>query len=228
MQQGMPNRTSLAVEPSREDLAGRLLAEAEALIRRDGPDGIALRELARACGSSTMAIYTLYGGKPGLMQALYAVGFARLHAYALSAEHRNAPLRWMVRQMLAYRRFALDHTGLYRLMFGGEKRFVPTDRHSRFASLAAPVDDAYPAFAALIDAVGTCLAHHREVPSDPAEVEDLAFLVWGQMHGLVGLEIAGYADPADALGRYQNAIRFICTHCGANPSAIDAELSAAA
>lgn len=228
IQTTMPNQRDLTAELPREDLAARLLAEAEALIRRDGPDGIALRELARACGSSTMAIYTLYGGKPGLMQALYAVGFARLHAYALSAEHRNAPLRWMVRQMLAYRRFALDHTGLYRLMFGGERRFTPASRHNRFASLAAPVEDAYPAFAALVDAVGTCLAHHRAGTPDPAEGQDLAFLVWGQMHGLVGLEIAGYADPDDALPRYQSAVRFICANMGADAAAIDAEIRATA
>ncbi len=223
----MPEPAPPPDEPDREDLRTRFLAAAEKLVRQHGPDGLSLRELARAFGSSTMAIYTLFGGKPGLMQALYAVGFARLHAYALSAEHRDAPLRWMVRQMLAYRRFAFDHTGLYRLMFGGEKRFIPTDRHSRFASLTAPVDNAYPAFAALIDAVGGCLAHHRETPPDPAEVQDLAFLVWGQMHGLVGLEIAGYADPAGALGRYRNAIRFICTHCGADAADVEAELNAA-
>ena len=228
MQTEMPNRREHTAEPPRDDLAARLLAEAEALIRRDGPDGIALRELARACGSSTMAIYTLYGGKPGLMQALYTVGFARLHAYALGVEQREAPLRWMVRQMLAYRRFALDHTGLYRLMFGGEKRFAPTGRHSRFTSLAVPVEDAYPAFAALVDAVGTCLAYHRQTTPEPSDVQDLAFLVWGQMHGLVGLEIAGYADPVDALARYHNAVRFICTHCGAKAAEVDAELAAEA
>lgn len=218
---------TLTAEPPREDLATRLLEEAEALVRRDGPDGVALRELARACGSSTMAIYTLYGGKPGLMQALYAIGFARLHAYALEVEEREAPLRWMVRQMLAYRRFALDHTGMYRLMFGGEKRFSPTGRHSQFVSLSVPVEDAYPAFAALVDAVGTCLAHHRNTAPAPAEVQDLAFLVWGQMHGLVGLEIAGYADPDDALPRYQSAVRFICANMGADAAAIDAEITAA-
>lgn len=221
----MSNRSPALPEPPREDLAARLLAEAEELVRRDGPDGLALRELARACGSSTMAIYTLYGGKPGLMQALYAVGFARLHAYGVATQDRAAPLRWLVRQMLAYRQFALDHTGLYRLMFGGEKRFTPTtSRHTRFASLAAPVEDAYPAFAELVDAVGSCLAHHRETAPDPAEVQDFAFLVWGQMHGHVGLEIAGYADPADAVARYHNAVRFICTHCGADAADVDAEL----
>ncbi|WP_072382967.1 TetR/AcrR family transcriptional regulator [Novosphingobium sp. NDB2Meth1] len=223
----MPNQRTLTAEPPREDLAARLLEEAEALVRRDGPDGVALRELARACGSSTMAIYTLYGGKPGLMQALYAIGFARLHAYALEVEEREAPLRWMVRQMLAYRRFALDHTGMYRLMFGGEKRFSPTGRHSQFVSLSVPVEDAYPAFAALVDAVGTCLAHHSNTAPAPAEVQDLAFLVWGQMHGLVGLEIAGYADPDDALPRYQSAVRFICASMGADAAAIDAEIAAA-
>ncbi len=224
----MPEPATQPNEPDREDLRTRLLAAAEKLVRKHGPDGLSLRELARACGSSTMAIYTLFGGKPGLMEALYVLGFARLHAYALSAEAREAPLRWLVRQMLAYRRFALDHTGLYRLMFGGEKRFTPTGRNSRFASLAAPVEDAYPAFAALVDAVGACMIHHHASAPDPAQVQDLAFLVWGQMHGLVGLEIAGYADPADALGRYQSAVRFICTHCGAAPADVDAELGAAA
>jgi len=222
----MPDHSTPA-PPDEQDLRTRLLAEAEALIRRDGPDGLALRELARACGSSTMAIYTLYGGKPGLMQALYAVGFARLHAYGVATTNREAPLRWLVRQMLAYRRFALDHTGLYRLMFGGEKRFAPTSRHTRFASLAAPVEDAYPAFAELVEAVGSCLAHHRETAPSPSEVQDFAFLVWGQMHGHVGLEIAGYADPEDALGRFHNAVRFICTHCGAAAADVDAELAAA-
>lgn len=215
-------------EPNREDQRARLLAAAEGLVRKHGPDGLSLRELARACGSSTMAIYTLFGGKPGLMQALYTAGFARLHAYALAAEHREAPLRWMVRQMLAYRRFALDNTGLYRLMFGGEKRFAPAGRNTRFASLAVPVEDAYPAFAALVDAVGTCLAHHHAAAPDPSEVQDLAFLVWGQMHGLVGLEIAGYAEPVDALARYHNAVRFICTHCGAAAVEVEAELAAEA
>jgi hypothetical protein len=46
------------------------------------------------------------------------------------------------------------------------------------------------------------------------------------MHGLVGLEIAGYADPEDALPRYQSAVRFICTHFGADAAAVDAELAA--
>ncbi|MFM9935951.1 MAG: TetR/AcrR family transcriptional regulator [Novosphingobium sp.] len=224
----MPEPATQPDEPDREDLRARLLAASEKLVRAHGPDGLSLRELARICGSSTMAIYTLFGGKPGLMQALYAVGFARLHAYALSAEAPDQPLSWLVRQMLAYRRFALDYTGLYRLMFGGEKRFAPTGRNSRFASLAAPVEDAYPVFAALVDAVGACIAHHRAAAPDPAEVQDFAFLVWGQMHGLVGLEIAGYADPADALQRYQSAVRFICTSCGADAAAIETELAALA
>jgi ribosomal protein L37E len=46
------------------------------------------------------------------------------------------------------------------------------------------------------------------------------------MHGLVGLEIAGYADPADALGRYRKAVHFICRHCGAHAADVEAELAA--
>jgi AcrR family transcriptional regulator len=42
--------------------------------------GLSLRRVAAESGGSTQIVYTLFGGKPGLADALYAEGFRRLGA----------------------------------------------------------------------------------------------------------------------------------------------------
>ena len=203
-------------------LRAKLMMVAEQLLDRHGPDGLSIRELARECGVSTMGIYTLFGGRPGVMQALYAEGFVRLHAHALSAEQRDDPALWLIGQMAAYRRFAINNVGMYRLMFGGQRRFVPADRNSRFAGLTVPVTDAYPSFAALVDAVAACGGGAGE--GAPA-AEDVAFAVWAHLHGLVGLEIAGYVAEEQAAARFAGAARMLmCGQFGFAPAHVDERL----
>lgn len=154
-----------------------------------------------------MGIYTLFGGKPGLMRALYGEGFARLYQHAAEAEDRDDPLKWLIGQMFAYRRFALSNVGMYRLMFGGEKRFTPTDRNSRFSSLTVPIAEAYPSFGALVDAVAAC---QRDADGgDTMPAEELAFIFWVNLHGIVSLEIAGYVQETDALDRFKSLAFFL-------------------
>lgn len=188
-------------------MRARLMQVAEQLLDRHGPDGLSIRELARECGVSTMGIYTLFGGRPGVMQALYAQGFARLLDHALSAEDREDPANWLIGQMVAYRRFAIHNVGMYRLMFGGQRRFVPADSNSRFTGLTVPVTDAYPSFAALVDAVSACLG--SSALDDAPSVADVAYGVWAHLHGLVGLEIAGYVTEEDAARRFGGAVRML-------------------
>src|SRR4051812_23804404 len=65
------------------EAAARVLAE-------DGPHGLSLRRIAAEAGGSTQIVYTLFGGKPGLADALYAEGFRRL-AQAMVGELAAAP-----------------------------------------------------------------------------------------------------------------------------------------
>ena len=200
-----PNPT-LAASQS-ESQREKLLNCAERLLRIHGPDGLSIRQLARDGGVSTMGIYTLFGGKPGLMQALYSEGFTRLYEHAAAAEDREYPLKWLIGQMFAYRRFALGNVGMYRLMFGGEKRFTPADRNSRFSSLTVPIAEAYPSFGALVDAVAAC---QRDVDGGGTmPTEELAFIVWANLHGIISLEIAGYVHEGAALDRFKNMALFL-------------------
>ena len=55
-----------------------LLDAAGALLHAEGPQALTTRRLADAVGTSTQAIYTLFGGKEGIVRAMYREGFDRL------------------------------------------------------------------------------------------------------------------------------------------------------
>jgi len=196
--------------PGEGALRDRLLSIAGQLLQKHGPDKFSIRELAREGAISTMGIYTVFGGRAGVMQALYAEGFAKQHAHAAAAVDRENPRQWLIGELYAYRNFALGNVGLYRLMFGGEKRFTPAGRDRQFQGMAVPDAGAYPVYSILVDAIAACLA---ESPAGTARsvrsAETLAHVVWATLHGLVGLEIAGYVYPEASEDRFKTGVACI-------------------
>lgn len=203
-------------------LHGRLLKIAEDLLAKHGPDRISLRELAREAGISTMGIYTVFGGKDGVLRALYAEGFSRLYRHAASAEDHANPVKWLFDALFAYRRFALANVGFYRLMFGGDKRFVPIGRNARFGTLVVPDQGAYPSYGSLMDA----FTHGQRsgVITNQRSADALAHLAWAVLHGLVGLEIAGYVDLTQADERFADSVTLFVRSILTDPAALDAIL----
>ena len=57
-----------------------LLDAASEMLMHGGPDAISMRKLAARVGASTMAVYTAFGGKEGLITALFEEAFDRLAA----------------------------------------------------------------------------------------------------------------------------------------------------
>lgn len=216
--QGMPDSARTLVDDN-ADQFDRLLKIAESLLAEHGPDKLSLRELARQAGISTMGIYTVFGGKDGVMRALYAEGFARLYRYAAEAEDRASPVKWLYQALLAYRRFALDNVGFYRLMFGGDKRFVPIDRNARFGTLVVPDQGAYPSYGSLMDAFAE--GQRRALITSQRSADELAHLAWAVIHGLVSLEIAGYVDMARADDRFEDSITLFVRSVLTDPTALD-------
>ena len=203
-----------------EALHDRLLIIAERLLAAHGPDRFTLRELAREAGISTMGIYTVFGGKDGVMRTLYAAGFARLYTYAASAEDRSNPAKWLYDALFAYRRFALDHVGFYRLMFGGDKRFVPIARNTRFGTLVVPDQGAYPSYESLMDAFAE--GQRQGVITSQRSADQLAHLAWAIIHGLVSLEIAGYVDLAHAQDRFADSVGLFVQSVLIDPTKLNA------
>ena len=68
--------------PKEHDEATRaaLLAAAERLIDEEGPDAASVRAVADQVGTSTRAVYSVFGSKQGLLEALATRFFEELQA----------------------------------------------------------------------------------------------------------------------------------------------------
>lgn len=175
-------------------LRERLLDVAASLADQEGPTRVALRQVAAAAGTSTTAVYSLFGGKAQLLTAVVNSGFA-----SFAASQRAAADGGLAALGVAYREWALAHPAMYRLMFGGALTAYP--------DCAPDPDAADSAMAPLRDAVaaGQASGTIRKAP-----VDVVAAAIWGQVHGLVSLELAriGPAEE-DREGVYRAALEAV-------------------
>jgi AcrR family transcriptional regulator len=177
-----------AVKAHTADLATRLVDEAGRILSRDGAAALSLRRLATATGTSTMAVYTLFGDKNGLLAAMYRAGFERLGATEVAAvDGVTDPLGALAELGYAYRRAALANPHLYDLMFGRPVAAFEPDAADKAVADAT--------FRPLVEAVQRCLDAGVLVGGDP---ERIAFYLWAVTHGMVSLELAGQLPGDDA------------------------------
>jgi AcrR family transcriptional regulator len=172
-----PRRTSVV------EVAARLIAE-------EGPHALSLRRLAAAAGGSTQLVYTLFGGKPGLADALYAEGFRRLGEAiraAAAPEPVGEPARLVVLAQ-AYRRFATDEPAFFSVMFGPVIPGFTPSRATREVSRDR-------SFGQVVTAVQECLDAGTLRAEDP---QALARACWTTAHGVAALQHAGLLDGGDA------------------------------
>src|SRR5471032_1987344 len=94
-----------------------MLDAAGALLHSEGPQALTTRRLADAVGTSTQAIYTLFGGKEGIVRAMYREGFDRLEQCLADVPDADAPA-YLLGLGRAYRTAALRSPHYYDVMFG--------------------------------------------------------------------------------------------------------------
>jgi AcrR family transcriptional regulator len=172
-------------------LRSRLIDGAAAALAGGGVDALSLRPLAAAEGTSTSAVYAMFGGKAGLVAAVVASAqdsFIAAQQASPPTGDAQADLHALGH---AYRVWALANPTLYTVMFGG--RVVP-DR-------CAP----NPADEREAEAIGALLAIVERLVRQgifrPVGVEVITLSIWASVHGLVSLEIAGLAPSADGVAR---------------------------
>ena len=150
----MPARKStLSADALRDallDAAGRLLTD-------EGPHALSTRRLTEAVGTSTQSIYTLFGGKEGLIRAMYREGFTRLSARMLDVPTTDDVLADLRGLGYAYRAAAHAGPHFYAVMFGHPVAEFTPDADDRLYALAT--------HQLLADAVqpGGAGGHDREV-----------------------------------------------------------------
>jgi AcrR family transcriptional regulator len=162
----------------------RLVEAAAELLAGEGPAALSTRRLAREVGTSTMAVYTHFGGLPELVRAVVREGFARLGQHLDAVPETDDPLADLAALGEAYRANALANPHLYAVMFGS-------------ASLGGyrlhddELDEGRYTFDVLVAATKRTIDAGIFRTGDP---QDVAAQLWAATHGFVMLELAGYFD----------------------------------
>ncbi len=101
-----------------------LLAAAERIVAEGGPAALSVRAVAETAGTSTRAVYTVFGSKDGLLvQALAHDAFRFLFAEIDKLEETDDPAADVIAiGTQVFRRLVLEHPALYRIAF---QRVVP-------------------------------------------------------------------------------------------------------
>jgi len=163
-----------------------VLDAASRFLETEGPDALTMRRVAGAVGCSTSVVYTMFGGKAGVAEALWRDGFERLRA-TLAAVEGDEPLDRLAAMGQAYRANALANRSHYSVMFG---RPIPGFEPSpeAYAESLRPLQ-------LLSDAVGDCMEAGVFRDGDAGHV---ARVLWAAAHGAVSLELAGYEGALGA------------------------------
>jgi AcrR family transcriptional regulator len=169
-----------------EQTRQRLLAAAGRILAVEGSAALSVRRLAAEVGTTTRALYSLFGSKQGLVRALCYDGFAALDRRIAAAAASDDPAADVTAMVAAYRACALERPDLYQVMFGGALPFEPTPAEQAFS--LRPLDRLR---ATVTRGVATGAFHGR----DP---DRLTMQIWALAHGLASLELRGALPAGDA------------------------------
>jgi AcrR family transcriptional regulator len=162
-------------------LRDRLLDVTSRTISAHGEATVTVRAVATAAGTSPSAVYALFGSRDDLVAAVSAEGFRRFAQHLGAVPRTDDPAADLAALGVAYRGFALADPHFYAVMFARGVR--PGADRPRAVEEAT--------FLVLRDAVARLLP-------DAASTDDVALGLWGLVHGLVSLELAGLVPGDDA------------------------------
>ncbi len=167
--------TSKPSSPQRE----ALLAAAVDVLQTEGPTAFTVRHVTEKANCSTTGVYTWFGGKQGLAEAVFCAAFDRFDITMRSAigQLNGSPGRVGA---IAYRQWARANPTDYVIMFG---KAIPDYEPS-----PAALERALESFELLIGCVREEVKGAMNPVSD-ATIKQLALHFWSVLHGFVMLEL---------------------------------------
>ena len=161
------------------DLREALVAAAQAVVDRGGPEALSLRDIAQSLDVSTAAPYRHFADRRALLAEVAARGFADLNAaYARARASAATPAAAMRDTARAYLTLGLERPGLFRLMFGSD--ILGPDAP---ASLLEPAGEAWESLFRAVQAL--------DPQADPATLKRRAITGWSTLHGFITLAQGG-------------------------------------
>lgn len=197
-----------------EETRGALRAAAERIVAEEGYGALSVRAVADGAGTTTRAVYSVFGSKDGLVDALAQTAFEFLFTTIEQMRETEDPVADLVAVGVhAFRPLAVDHPALYRIAF---QRVIPhlragpeltAARQRAFAQLRAklerlqsagflgdtPIEDATVAFEAVMEGLANAELRGGTLPILPRSDEERA---WRTALETV---IRGFAAPTRGL-----------------------------
>lgn len=139
-----------------------------------------------------MALYSAFGGMPGLMSAVVEEGFHRLEERLSTVTPSDDPVADLFAMAIECRHFAVENPHLYDVIFGPESREAIRGRLFAEAGHSSIDQSSYQqSFATLAQACDRAIAAGRvTIPSG----RHLAAQLWSMVHGYISLELSGHFD----------------------------------
>lgn len=169
----------------------RLVVAGISLMERDGLEALSARSVTAEAGTSTMALYTHFGGMSGLLDAIAVEVFVTFTQVLTQVPETDDPVADFLAMGLAYHQFALANPQRYQLIFGATSpSSIAKFRTDITVSGSATNRAEWTAsFGALHNAVHRMMDAGRIRDDDELAV---AGRLWSINHGAVMLELAGF------------------------------------
>lgn len=174
-----------------EAVAERLVECATEMLATRPRESLTVRAVAAAAEASTTAVYSLFGGKDGLIGAVRDRAVAGLFQDLSAVQTSEDPLADLYALAVAYRRWGRGHSHLYTVLFGGVQSFDPSGE-------VGAGDPIRPLLAAIDRALAASVL--------AGDATSIALSIWATLHGLVTLELAGALDDTTAETAFRSAM----------------------
>lgn len=187
--------------PREHDDATRaaLLDAAAALLRERGDGAVTVRGVADRVGTTTRAIYSLFGSKEGLVRALFRRGFAGLDEELAAVPRSDDPLADLHALGLAYRRSAMARPDLYDVMFDCPIPEFEPDEDDQVLALGT------------LDRLRQAVRRGLDERAIHGDLEERTIQLWGLVHGLASLELAGVPPGLDVAAVWDGGLTAMIT-----------------
>jgi AcrR family transcriptional regulator len=187
-----------AQRAGQEALRAAILDSAIAVLHTEGITALTMRRIAAEVGASSKVLYTMFGDKRALLDALYREGYVRLRRAQEQVAADPDPLAYAQALSHAYREWALANPAYYRVVFEQAiPGYQPGPREMQAADSSFDIS---------VRAVQACIDAGVFAPGDAYEISKI---FWAAIHGVVSLEIAGHFPPDKAAQRYERLMHAV-------------------
>ncbi|BDZ55787.1 TetR/AcrR family transcriptional regulator [Agromyces marinus] len=163
----------------------RILQAAIRLVRDGRAHELTVRRVAADAQCSTIGVYTHFGDKAGLLEAVIVDAFDDFATALAATDDLGDPGTRLRESAGAYRAWALAHPRRYLFMF--------TPSSEDFAVSPSVAERTHRVFLAHRRRVADAMASRAIAPGD---ADEIAHYLWAVVHGHVMLEILGAASAA--------------------------------